>query len=97
MSANRKLEPSSLSLNDLPWQIQYNNDRCTLCGQCTSVCPVKAIELNVFQKRIIQTSIKKDNSQSNQYDTFYGIRQKTRVENACIGCAMCTIIQNLLF
>ena len=92
MSANRKLEPSSLSLNDLPWQIQYNNDRCTLCGQCTAVCPVKAIELNVFQKRIIKTSIKKDNSQSNQYDTFYGIRQKTRVENACIGCAMCTMV-----
>jgi glutamate synthase (NADPH/NADH) large chain len=91
MSSNRSLEPSSLSLNDLPWQIQYNNDRCTLCGQCTAVCPVKAIELNVFQKRIIKTSIKKDAGHSNQYDTFYGIQQKTRVENACIGCAMCTM------
>ncbi len=92
MSSNRKLEPSSLSLNDLPWQIQYNNDRCTLCGQCTAVCPVKAIELSVFQKRIIKTSIKKDKNQVNEYDTFYGIRQKTRVENACIGCAMCTLV-----
>ena len=92
MSSNRKLEPCSLSLNDLPWQIQYNNDRCTLCGQCTAVCPVKAIELSVFQKRIIKTSIKKDKNQVNEYDTFYGIRQKTRVENACIGCAMCTLV-----
>ena len=92
MSSNRKLEPSSLSLNDLPWQIVYNNDRCTLCGQCTAVCPVKAIELSVFQKRIIKTSIKKDKNQVNEYDTFYGIRQKTRVENACIGCAMCTLV-----
>ena len=92
MSSDRSLEPSSLSLNDLPWQIQYNNDRCTLCGQCTAVCPVKAIELSVFQKRIIKTSIKKDKSHSNQYDTFYGIQQKTRVENACIGCAMCTMV-----
>ena len=92
MSSNRKLEPCSLSLNDLPWQIVYNNDRCTLCGQCTAVCPVKAIELSVFQKRIVKISIKKDKNQLNEYDTFYGIRQKTRVENACIGCAMCTLV-----
>ncbi len=92
MSSNRSLEPSSLSLNDLPWQIVYNNDRCNLCGQCTAVCPVKAIELKVFQKRSIKTSIKKDKSQFNEYDTFYGISQKTCVENACIGCAMCTLV-----
>ncbi len=92
MSSDRSLEPSSLSLNDLPWQINYNNDRCTLCGQCTAVCPVKAIELAVFQKRIIKTSVAKGKNHSNQYDTFYGIRQKTRVGNACIGCAMCTMV-----
>nr|WP_320189957.1 glutamate synthase-related protein [uncultured Desulfobacter sp.] len=92
MSSNRSLEPSSLSLNDLPWQIEYNNDRCTLCGQCTAVCPVKAISLHPFQKRIIKTSVGKNTEHSNDYDTFYGIRQDTRVENACIGCAMCTLV-----
>ncbi|NOX33398.1 MAG: 4Fe-4S dicluster domain-containing protein [Deltaproteobacteria bacterium] len=92
MSSNRKLEPSSLSLNDLPWQIHYNNNRCTLCGQCTAVCPVKAIELAVFRKRVIKTSVQKNKKHSSEYDTFYGIRQKTRVENACIGCAMCTMV-----
>ncbi|WDP84897.1 MAG: 4Fe-4S binding protein [Desulfobacter sp.] len=91
MSSNTSLEPSALSLNDLPWQIEYNNDRCTLCGQCTAVCPVKAIELVTFQKRIIKTSVKPGAEQSNQYDQFYGIRQKTSVANACIGCAMCTL------
>ena len=92
MSSNRSLEPSSLSLNDLPWQVEYNNDRCTLCGQCTAVCPVKAIALHPFQKRIIKTSVGKNTEHSNDYDTFYGIRQDTRVENACIGCAMCTLV-----
>lgn len=91
MPSDRSLEPSCLSLNDLPWQIQYNSDRCTLCGQCTAVCPVKAIELKVFQKRTIKTSIQ-HNNHSNSYDTFYGISQKTCVENACIGCAMCTMV-----
>ncbi|NWH03469.1 glutamate synthase-related protein [Desulfobacter latus] len=92
MSSNRSLEPSSLSLNDLPWQIEYNNDRCTLCGQCTAVCPVQAIALHPFQKRIVKTSVSKNAEHSNAYDTFYGIRQDTRVENACIGCAMCTMV-----
>jgi len=92
MSSNRSLEPSALSLNDLPWQIRYSNERCTLCGQCTAVCPVKAIGLEVFRKRIIKTSIRKDADQTNNYDTFYGVRQRTAVENACIGCAMCTMV-----
>lgn len=91
MSSNRSLEPSSLSLSDLPWQINYSNNRCTLCGQCTAVCPVKAIELKTYRKRIIKTSVKKNETHTNQYDTFYGIQQKTRVENACIGCAMCNM------
>ena len=92
MSSNRSLEPSALSLNDLPWQIRYSNERCTLCGQCTAVCPVKAIGLEVFRKRVIKTSIRKDADQTNNYDTFYGVRQRTAVENACIGCAMCTMV-----
>lgn len=53
MSSNRTIKPSSLSLSDLPWQIQWKKDRCTLCGQCTAVCPVRAIELSVFRKRNI--------------------------------------------
>ncbi len=92
MSSNRSLEPSSLSLNDLPWQIRYNNDRCTFCGQCTAVCPVQAVELGVFRKKKIFASIRKDPPPSAEYDVFYGIRQKTRVENACIGCAMCALV-----
>jgi glutamate synthase (NADPH/NADH) large chain len=56
------------------------------------VCPVKAIALHPFQKRIIKTSVGKNTEHSNDYDTFYGIRQDTRVENACIGCAMCTMV-----
>jgi glutamate synthase (NADPH) large chain len=92
MSSNRSLEPSALSTNDLPWQVKYSNDRCTLCGQCTAVCPVKAIELAVFRKRRIKTSIQPRADQISQYDIFYGIQQKTDVAYACIGCAMCTLV-----
>ena len=44
--------PSSLTPNDLPWIIKHNENRCTLCGRCTSVCPVGAIKLNYMRKRM---------------------------------------------
>lgn len=90
MSTNGKIAPSSLSIKDLPWQICWDMDRCTLCGQCTAVCPVKALELGVFRKRKIQVSIGLKEDTGNTHSIYYGIRQKTESQFACIGCAMCT-------
>ncbi|MEI7637127.1 MAG: 4Fe-4S binding protein, partial [Syntrophus sp. (in: bacteria)] len=52
-----KISPSTLSKSDLPWQIIWNREACTLCGRCTAVCPVRAIELGVHRKRVVQTVI----------------------------------------
>jgi glutamate synthase (NADPH/NADH) large chain len=92
MSANTTINPSSLSLKDLPWQIDWKKDQCTLCGQCTAVCPVHAIELGVFRRRKIVTSIQRVEDNSSSFDTFYGIKQRTTIEEACIGCAMCSMV-----
>ncbi|OQX14088.1 MAG: glutamate synthase [Desulfobacteraceae bacterium IS3] len=54
MLSDRSIKPSSLSIKDLPWQILWNKDKCTLCGSCTAVCPVHAIELGAFRKRTIR-------------------------------------------
>ncbi|MFO7753049.1 MAG: glutamate synthase-related protein [Desulfobacteraceae bacterium] len=92
MQPDRPVTPSSLSIVDLPWQVDWNRDRCTLCGNCTSVCPVQAIELKVFRKRTLQTSIYPGGENSNGYGVFHGISQKTAVENACVGCGMCAMV-----
>ena len=92
MSSNRTINPSSLSLKDLPWQIDWKKDRCTLCGQCAAVCPVQAIELGVFRKRNLVTSIHRVEDNRSTFDTFYGIKQRTTIEEACIGCAMCAMV-----
>ena len=55
MYPNRPIVPSSLNIKDLPWQIQWSKDKCALCGKCTAVCPVNAIELGAFQKRVVKT------------------------------------------
>ena len=90
MPSNRPITPSSLNLKDLPWQIQWNKDKCTLCGSCTAVCPVNAIELGVFRKRTVETALGINNASSSVFKVYHGIRQKTDPAYACIGCAMCT-------
>jgi len=92
MSSNRPIVPSTLSVKDLPWQIIWNKDKCTLCGKCTAVCPVNAIELGVFRKRTIETTIGLESAPSNVFKIYYGIRQKTDPAYSCVGCAMCNLV-----
>jgi glutamate synthase (NADPH/NADH) large chain len=92
MSSNRPIAPSTLSVKDLPWQIIWDKDKCTLCGKCTAVCPVNAIELGVFRKRTIETTIGLESTPSNDFKIYYGIRQKTDPAYSCVGCAMCNLV-----
>ncbi|MGM0404350.1 MAG: 4Fe-4S binding protein, partial [Thermodesulfobacteriota bacterium] len=96
MSTNGKIAPSTLSAKDLPWQILWDRESCTLCGRCTAVCPVGAIELKVFRKRGVSVNVDfgkgKGGSQAQSgFTTFYGIHQKTDPAHHCVGCAMCTM------
>ena len=92
MLADRPIAPSTLSVKDLPWQVQWDKQACTLCGRCTTVCPVNAIELGVFRKREIKTPAGLRTKAENEYSVFYGIRQRTDPAYACIGCAMCNMV-----
>ncbi|MGE4297341.1 MAG: glutamate synthase-related protein [Desulfovibrionaceae bacterium] len=95
MSARRTIAPSTLSIKDLPWQIDWKRDACTLCGSCTSVCPVSAIELGVHRKRELRNlpgGLKGAEKPSNSYSVYHGIRQRADAAYACIGCGMCNMV-----
>jgi glutamate synthase (NADPH/NADH) large chain len=92
MPSNFPISPSTLSIKDLPWQILWDQNKCTLCGQCTAVCPVHAIELGVFRKRTVDASWGKDAKPASTMQVVYGIRQKTDPALACVGCAMCSLV-----
>jgi len=92
MSSNTAITPSTLSIKDLPWQILWDKEKCTLCGQCTAVCPVQAIEPGVFRKRIVENPVNLSEKPSTLYKVYNGIRQKTDPSYACIGCAMCSMV-----
>lgn len=80
--------PSSLSPIDLPWIINHREDRCTLCGKCTSVCPTETIYLTYRRQRMPKLDILKK-KRGSEYRTFTGIRQRTQAGHRCIGCGMC--------
>ena len=92
MQSNRPIAPSTLSIKDLPWQVLWDKEKCTLCGRCTAVCPVTAIELGVHRKRVLQKEIGLDQAPSGVFELYYGIRQRTDPAYACVGCAMCTLV-----
>ena len=92
MPSNGSIAPSTLSLKDLLWQVQWDKDRCTLCGHCTAVCPVNAIELGVHRKRVVETATGLSEVPSNVHQVYYSIRQKTDPAYKCVGCAMCALV-----
>ena len=92
MQPNRPITPSTLSIKDLPWQILWSKEKCTLCGRCTAVCPVHAIELGVFRKRIFTVSLDAGEAPSNLFRVYHGIRQRTDAAYACVGCGMCSMV-----
>ena len=92
MQPERPITPSTLSIKDLPWQIVWDKEKCTLCGKCTAICPVNAIELGVFRKRIVAPPLQNFiEPPSAVFQSYYGIRQKTDPAYKCVGCAMCTL------
>ena len=92
MLSQQTLKPSSLNLKDFDWFIKWDKEKCSLCGRCTSVCPVNALEMTPFKKREIKVSINNKKEQKSEYSFFYGIKQKEDINNACTGCGMCTLV-----
>ena len=93
MPANRAVTPSTLSRRDLPWQISWDNSTCTLCGRCTAICPVNAIEMGVFRKRTLSVPpLGLNEKPKSAFNVFHGIRQRTDPGFACVGCSMCNLV-----
>jgi len=87
-----KITPSTLSTKDLLWKVLWNKETCTLCGRCTAVCPVRAIELGVHRKRTLQVPLGLATKPSGVYAVYHGVDQRTDPAHACIGCGMCEMV-----
>ena len=69
-----------LSVQDLPWIVEHNPDKCIACGACTATCTFRAIEPRFPKSRFASSSEPKRKP---------GIFQKASIKHACVGCGMC--------
>ena len=80
-----------LSLKEFPYIVRWKDHRCTRCGRCTAVCPVKAIEPTVKVKRTVYSEGPVPTPESIRKITQV-VEQVTDVERHCTGCGTCTLV-----
>ena len=83
------VKTQDVSVNDLRWTIEYHAERCTMCGSCVAACTFNAIEAGVSH-RSVTVSRKAFPEPAAEHFALPVIRQKTRIEQACVGCGICT-------
>lgn len=89
--ATRLDQNHQLSLREFPYVIRWREDRCTRCGRCTAVCPVKAIEPTVFVQRLVQSEGAAP-IPSTVRKVMHGISQVTDIDRYCTGCGTCALV-----
>ena len=84
----RILKTNDISKDALMCQIQYNPQRCTLCGKCAAACTFNAIKPDVERRRKVYSegSEPKPNV---KWITEPVIKQIVRTNKNCVGCGMC--------
>ncbi|HIX39491.1 glutamate synthase-related protein [uncultured Desulfovibrio sp.] len=81
------VKTQDVSLNDLPWIVDYSPERCTLCGSCVATCTFDAI---AFARERINSAARKSGSEESKGPaTRLVVRQSAAVAQACTGCGMC--------
>ncbi len=80
-----------LSLKEFPYIVRWKDHRCTRCGRCTAVCPVKAIEPTVKVKRTVYSEGPVPTPASVR-KIVEVVEQVTDIERYCTGCGTCTLV-----
>ncbi|MDA8157270.1 MAG: glutamate synthase-related protein [Actinomycetota bacterium] len=80
-----------LTLKEFPYIIQWRDDRCKRCGQCTAVCPVKAIVPDLRVDRAAGSEGPTPNPSVTRRVTQI-VKQVHDIDRYCVGCAMCSLV-----
>lgn len=74
---------------DLPWKIEWSEDKCKMCGSCVAACSFGAIEVGVESRGFIRSQgISPDPKPAESY-SIPVIKQVETIKHHCVGCGMC--------
>jgi len=79
------VKAQDLCLEDFPWLVEHDRDRCIACGQCVAACSFHAISA---AKPARGASTLARHAEAEGRCPIL-IRQAVSVEKACVGCGMC--------
>lgn len=80
-----------LTFKDFPYIINWRDDRCKRCGQCTAVCPMRAIEPSVkLERQVVSEGSKPEPKVVTK--VVHVIQQSNDIDRYCNGCATCSLV-----
>ncbi|EKE03483.1 MAG: hypothetical protein ACD_20C00198G0010 [uncultured bacterium] len=83
------IKVNQVAVDDQQWRIEYNSERCTLCGKCVASCVFKAIEAGVEKrKKVVSEGLTPEAKVT--FQTVPVIKQVIHASNYCRGCGICT-------
>ncbi len=82
---------NKIALDDLPWIIEYDSEKCMLCGHCVAACSFGAIKVDVQKRKKVKALSNEEGFaiESNQ-KAIPVIKQVVDEDNFCRGCGICT-------
>lgn len=82
---------NSINITDLPWIIEYDSEKCMLCGKCCAVCSFNAIKIDVQKRKKVRAISNEEGfSIDSDQKAIPVIKQVVDEKNFCRGCGMCT-------
>ncbi len=85
------IQSDQLTAQDFPYVITWREDRCTRCGKCTAVCPVKAIEPTVRTQRVVSSEGSAPAPVAKRVTTAV-VEQVLDIDRYCVGCGTCSLV-----
>ncbi|MBQ8635971.1 4Fe-4S binding protein [bacterium] len=82
---------NNISKDDLPWIVEYDSEKCMLCGRCVAVCSFGAIKVDVQKRKKVKAlSNDKGFSIDSDQKAIPVIKQVVDENDFCRGCGMCS-------
>lgn len=82
---------NNISKDDLPWIVEYDSEKCMLCGKCVAVCSFGAIKPDVQKRKKVKAISNEEGFQIDEdQKAIPVIKQVIDEKQYCRGCGVCT-------